>query len=172
MNRKDDACHDTACRFHMKLWRPLGCNTVSPRIVRFAYFLKSAHLAACLCACLQLWYDNARVLSGGGIFTIQYDRTVSSWRRRLHRRRRRPPTRSRRTAGESSWLDLADLGNGGTATPTPSTTSSRLPSEPHEWMIKRAVQSPTILSPKPSRAAAHTVWCEQRGRNAHERSLR
>ena len=50
MNRKDDACHDTACRFHMKLWRPLGCNTVSPRIVRFAYFLKSAHLAACLYA--------------------------------------------------------------------------------------------------------------------------
>ena len=37
---------------------------------------------------------------------------------------------------------------------------------------KRAVQSPTILSQKPSRAAAHTVWCEQRGRNAHERSLR
>lgn len=62
----------------------------------------------------------------------------------------------------------------------------RLPSESHQWMIKifkllaavvrrrrkRAVQSPTILSPKPSRAAAHTVWCEQRGRNAHERSLR
>ena len=69
--------------------------------------------------------------------------------------------------------------------PTPSYYAYTLASESHQWMIKifkllaavvrrrrkRAVQSPTILSQKPSRAAAHTVWCEQRGRNAHERSL-
>ena len=38
------------------------------------------------------------------------------------------------------------------------------------WLC--APSQANTLSQKPSRAAAHTVWCEQRGRNAHERSLR